>query len=64
MVMFLVLSFLGKVIVLDFEILWRGEYMKRWSKWGSVEVGEFLVLMLLFEEEKVFSGEGGLGLEF
>lgn len=64
MVMFLVLSPPGKVIVLDPEILWRGEYMKRWSKWGSAEVGEFSVLMLLSEEEKVPSGEGGSGLEF
>lgn len=38
--------------ILEPEILWRGEYVKSWSKWESNEVDRFSVLMLSSEEEK------------
>lgn len=41
--MFSIISTPGEIIVLEPEILWRGEYMKSWSKCKSVKIGKFSV---------------------
>lgn len=63
--MFSIISTPGEIIVLEPEILWRGEYMKNWSKCKSVKIGKFSVASwCLLKEEKTPVEEKGLGLEF